>query len=88
MSESKLSEYYNGSQVELRKPRRISPMLLAQVEAVLPRGGDGATAKEVGVMVGAWAHQTIKCALRALVNEGRARRVGTEMQPRFFKLGD
>lgn len=67
---------------------RISPDLLDAVEAALPAAGDAAIAAHaVHDRVGTWNGRTVRHALRALVQSGRARFIGGDRHRKYRRAG-
>jgi hypothetical protein len=67
---------------------RVSPDLLDAVEAALPAAGDAAIAPcAVHDRVGAWNRRTVRHALRALVQSGRARFTGGDRHRKYRRAG-
>lgn len=62
----------------------ISKELLEQVAAALPSHGIGINYQDIHQRVDMWAPVTIKHAIRCLVEEGRARKLGTHPNFRYL----
>lgn len=62
----------------------VSKELMQQVEAVLPSHGIGINHQDIRQRVDMWAPVTIKHAIRCLVEEGRAKKLGEHPNFRYL----